>query len=329
MYLHADDCCGQNKNNAMIQYLVWRTLTKRHSNITLSFLPVGHTKFSPDWCFGLFKRLYRRTKVGSLQSIAQVANDSAECNFSQLVSREDGSTIVSTFDWTDFATRMKKITGIKKYHHFRMTYSSPGKVFMKEQCDRPEVETDLLKEPWEPEVDELPSVVPPHGLSAERQWYMYEQIRPKDTVCPLLPSQVGADEVHHTQRTIELHDQKRPRLCGTCHQPGHDKRTCPNTSTATSYRPTVVFLVAVFFCHHHPSPPPHLTYTFLLHLDTHQSVALQVYSLYLHKLMNITCCVTVRLYGLPFTLSRMFLNKARLSPCLHKTLQCRSCLDQS
>lgn len=98
VYLHADNCCGQNKNNAMIQYLVCRTLTKRHSSITLSFLPVGHTKFSPDWCFGLFKRLFKRTKVGSLQSIAQVANDSAECNFAQLVSREDGSTIVSSYD---------------------------------------------------------------------------------------------------------------------------------------------------------------------------------------------------------------------------------------
>ena len=63
--------------------------------------------------------------MGSLQSIAQVANDLAECNFAQLVSRENGSTIVATFVWTDFiATRMK---GIKKYHHFRMTSSSPGK----------------------------------------------------------------------------------------------------------------------------------------------------------------------------------------------------------
>jgi hypothetical protein len=60
----------------MIHYLVWRTLTNRHTNITLSFLPVGHTKFSPDWCFGLLKRQYRRTKVGSLQAIAEVVNTS-------------------------------------------------------------------------------------------------------------------------------------------------------------------------------------------------------------------------------------------------------------
>ena len=66
-FLHCDNCTGQNKNNFMIQYLFWRCLTGRHTKITLSFLIVGHTKFSPDACFGLFKRLFRRTKVGSLQ----------------------------------------------------------------------------------------------------------------------------------------------------------------------------------------------------------------------------------------------------------------------
>ena len=116
----------------MIHYLLWCALTNRHSNITLSFLPVGHTKFSLDWCFGLLKCQYRRTKVGSLQAIAEVVNKSAECNFAQLVSRDDGSTIVPTFDWTDFfAPRLKRITGIKKYHHFWVSSSSPGSVFMK------------------------------------------------------------------------------------------------------------------------------------------------------------------------------------------------------
>jgi len=57
VYLHADNCTGQNKNNCMLQYLVWRTMTHRHTNITLSFLPVGHTKFSPDRCFGLQKAI--------------------------------------------------------------------------------------------------------------------------------------------------------------------------------------------------------------------------------------------------------------------------------
>ena len=56
VHLHADNCIGQNKNNMMLQYLLWRTVVGLHDKITLSFLIVGHTKFSPDWCFGLLKQ---------------------------------------------------------------------------------------------------------------------------------------------------------------------------------------------------------------------------------------------------------------------------------
>ena len=108
--------------------------------------------------------------VGSLQAIAEV-NTSAQCNHAQLVSREDGSTIVHTYDWTDFfAPRMKKITGMKKLHHFQIDSASPGCVFTKEQCDSPEVKHELLKALWTPDVDDLPAMIPLRGLSAERQW---------------------------------------------------------------------------------------------------------------------------------------------------------------
>ena len=73
--------------------------------------------------------------MGSLQNIAEIVNTSAECNVAQLVSREDGTTIVPTLDWTNFATRLKKIQGIKKFHHFRVSSSSPGYVFVKERSD--------------------------------------------------------------------------------------------------------------------------------------------------------------------------------------------------
>ena len=53
VHLHADNCGGQNKNNTMVGYLLWRVLTGLHEYITLSFMVAGHTKFSPDWCFGL------------------------------------------------------------------------------------------------------------------------------------------------------------------------------------------------------------------------------------------------------------------------------------
>ena len=56
VHLHADNCGGQNKNNIMVGYLLWCVLTGLHENIILSFMVAGHTKFSPDWCFGLLKK---------------------------------------------------------------------------------------------------------------------------------------------------------------------------------------------------------------------------------------------------------------------------------
>ena len=130
------------------------------------FLSIGHTKFSPHWCFDLFKRPYSRMKVGSLQNIAEVVNTSAECNIAQLVFREDGTTIVPTLDWTDFfATRFKKIPGIKKLHHFRVTSSSPGHIFVRERSDTVEQDVNLLKEPWTPEANTKPDIIPPKGLN--------------------------------------------------------------------------------------------------------------------------------------------------------------------
>ena len=132
VFLHADNCCGQNKNNTMVQYLMWHTMIKLHSSATLSFLVVGHTKFSPDWYFGLFKRKYRRTMIGRLQDIVDAVNKSAECNVAQVVDEQDGTVIVPTYDWAQFFSRhFKKLINIKSYHHFRFSSETPGCVFVK------------------------------------------------------------------------------------------------------------------------------------------------------------------------------------------------------
>ena len=76
-------------------------MTGLHPSITYSFLPVGHTKFSPDWCFGLMKQRYRRTKVDSLQDLVDVVNGSAIVNFAQLVGTQ-GDVLVPTYDWDSY-----------------------------------------------------------------------------------------------------------------------------------------------------------------------------------------------------------------------------------
>ena len=78
-----------------------RVLTKQHKEITISFLPVGHTKFFADAGFGMLKRKFRRTKVGCLHDIAEVVR-SATINHCQLVGNQHGDVIVPTYDWADF-----------------------------------------------------------------------------------------------------------------------------------------------------------------------------------------------------------------------------------
>ena len=113
LHFNADNCAGQNKNNAVIQVnlvkivytffilrsiivLVWRVLTGLDSTTQISFLPAGHTKFAPDWCFGLLEQKFRKTDVDSLLDFINVVNESASVSKAQLVGETNGNVIVPT-----------------------------------------------------------------------------------------------------------------------------------------------------------------------------------------------------------------------------------------
>ena len=176
-------------------YLLWRVMAGLNEEITISFLLVGHTKFAPDWGFGLFKRLFKRTKVATIHDIADVVRNSAVVNHPQLVGDYDGS-LVDFFDWSSvFDETTTAIKGISKYHHFRMSRSAPGCVFVRRSSDDRETKINILRDSsWKPSINNMPPLITPPGLSLERQWYLYSKIREfcpdqaKDLVCPM-PSQ--------------------------------------------------------------------------------------------------------------------------------------------
>ena len=194
LHLHADNCSGQNKNRFVMQYLAWRVLVGLNESITLSFLIVGHTKFSPDWCFGLFKQAYRRTEIGCLEDIVNVVESSAVVNHAQLVGTQDGQVLVPTYDWAQFFdTRFKQtaLKGIKAMHHLTFSRLKPGVVTVKDSVTSPERDiTLLLDKNWKPTATDLPPIIPPQGLSQERQQYLYDKIREfcppecQDLMCP-------------------------------------------------------------------------------------------------------------------------------------------------
>ena len=100
-----------------------------HKEIEIAFLVVGHTKFAPDWCFGLLKRKFRREKVGCLADIARVVDTSATVNISQLCGTQTGEVLVPTHDWKAYPSQyFKTLRNIKSYHHFRFSSATPGSV---------------------------------------------------------------------------------------------------------------------------------------------------------------------------------------------------------
>ena len=174
LHLHADNCSGQNKNRYVMQYLAWRVLSGLNKSFTLCFLIIGHTKFSPDLCFGLFKQAYRRTEIRCLDDIIRVVEKSAEAN-------QDGRVLVPMYDWAaffDHTFRQRALKGIKNMHHLRFTDDHPGYVYVKDSVDSPERIIKLLQdEKWKPQPHNLPPVIPPPGVSLERQQYLFENIR--------------------------------------------------------------------------------------------------------------------------------------------------------
>ena len=82
----------------MMYYLAWRVLGGLQDEITLPFLPVGYTKFIPDWCSGLAKQCKGKTNVSSLNDIANTVSRSSFMNVPQLADDLDGTVYALSYD---------------------------------------------------------------------------------------------------------------------------------------------------------------------------------------------------------------------------------------
>ena len=234
LLLHADNCVGQNKNNTLLYYLLFRVLMGYHKSITLSFMLAGHTKFAPDRFFGLIKKTYRRTKVETIGCIARVVMSSSVigANIPQLIMDQSGDWEVLYYDWTAFfEIYFKDLKGITSYHIFRVTSDHPGRVFVRQHSQAQETAVVLMKRM--PQSSDFPQQIVPEGLDLKRQWYLYEKIRPfcssnlaADLTCPK-PLECKPTSHDDSTKAIENPKTHGKRCCSICQQPGHTKRTCP------------------------------------------------------------------------------------------------------
>jgi len=198
-YLSADNCVGQNKNNSLLHYLLFRTMVGLHEQIDLSFMIVGHTKFAPDGYFGRIKYRYRRAKVYTYQHMADLINSSSPNgqNVCQTYRDDAGQKNFAYRQWSTWLSKyFKNLPNITKYQHFSLDHKKPGFVVVKKSVDGEELSVNLLKNHEfrfkQNKLSGLPAKINPKGLSVSRAWYLYDNIREhipleqdKDATCPL------------------------------------------------------------------------------------------------------------------------------------------------
>ncbi|CAB5381718.1 unnamed protein product [Rhizophagus irregularis] len=158
----------------------------------------GHTKFSPDGFFGLIKLKLRASEVQDLSDLVQVVHNSTTGGFNtaQTIYNSNGVQKVLFYKWTEFLNKeFTRIPQILQQHHFEISNQKHGVVNVQTKIEGEKVEITILKKNIIPS-NVFPNLLVPKELSAERQWYLYEQIREhvthpdkKDQYCskPLIP----------------------------------------------------------------------------------------------------------------------------------------------
>ncbi|XP_053376392.1 uncharacterized protein LOC123561263 [Mercenaria mercenaria] len=175
--LHMDNCSGQNKNNIVIGYGMWRILSGLHSTLEFSLMEAGHTKFHPDWHFGLWKVKWRNASAETIEQVAATVKESSRNGHNIPHVTNDPTCPVQFFEWGLFCKRFfRRIPRLKDFHHFRMSKEFPGTVFLRRYADGVETSFNMLKEPIQP--TDFPGELHPTGLDAARLWYLYEQVAP-------------------------------------------------------------------------------------------------------------------------------------------------------
>ena len=80
------------------------------------------------------------------------------------------------YNWTEFLSKyFKPIPNLLKYHHFILHKDNIGKVEVKTAINKEKQTINIIKSN-NTKIAGFPQEVFSSGLSAERQWYLYEQV---------------------------------------------------------------------------------------------------------------------------------------------------------
>ncbi len=122
VFLHADNCGGQNKNRYLINYLAFRVLNKLHTEITIYFNV--RLSFIVIYRLVYLKKKFKRTQVSDLKQLEKCVIDSTPTsqlieNFIPLKPFPDNiSSIVKILEPIEFIT--SKLSSEKYYSLHRI-----------------------------------------------------------------------------------------------------------------------------------------------------------------------------------------------------------------
>ncbi|XP_061170719.1 uncharacterized protein LOC133180166 [Saccostrea echinata] len=170
--IHADNCSGQNKNQFVIGYLMWRIMTGQQDEITYMMQVPGHTRCIIDGGFALIKKLYRRSDCDSIDQLERIVEQSSVAN----------STVrYPAWQWRErkafLSEYFKPLKGIRKYHHFCFQSTEPGTVTVKESVSSEEMKINILKDRNCVFNQDRPAIIQPTGLSDARKQYLFTKVR--------------------------------------------------------------------------------------------------------------------------------------------------------
>jgi hypothetical protein len=204
VHFHADNCCGQNKNNMVMQFFLLMVHIGFLKHVELKFMIRGHTHCTIDGGHGIIKKEWRKRDVFNIEQAVQVIRESspiAGIHYAIILRPEN------FFDWENLLTKcFRKLPSLLSFQEFEMDAACPG-VLRCRGCQRDSWQETQLFGEENPDFSSLQEVqdalfqLKPPGISEKKQKHLYEKVRKyvpeefQDSVCPR-PVNYRASRLH-------------------------------------------------------------------------------------------------------------------------------------
>jgi hypothetical protein len=197
MHLHADNCCGQNKNNLVMQFFVLLVSLGLLAHVEMKFLIKGHTHCSVDGGHGMIKKAWRNHDVFTLEQAASVVEATSPTAGMHRAILVDAHNF---FDWERLLSPyFGKLPNILSFQQFEMDATRPGRLRYRQHHTEPWQEAGIFRSGIErlprdfssfEAIQRLLTPLPPPGISIKKQHVLYEKVRKyvpqayQDLLCP-------------------------------------------------------------------------------------------------------------------------------------------------